>query len=140
VTRAASLLLLVGLLVSTGVAGAEHEVYYRYTIVGYVKDARGAPLDGRTVTLTRDKTGLAYTARTGRDGLFVVVARLGDESAGETLTLRIDRLTHTVTARFDPGDHVAERGTRLDLLGSAFVERRSWFRSTLARFLETPAR
>ena len=40
-----------------GPSFAEHEVYYRYTVLGYLKDARGTPLSGVTVSLTREKTG-----------------------------------------------------------------------------------
>jgi hypothetical protein len=123
-----------------GVAGAEHEVYYRYSVLGYVKDARGQPLADRSVELVRDRTGYTYAARTDAQGLFILVARLGDESAGERLTLHVGRLTRSLTARFDPANHTDERGTRLDLQGTRFVERPGWFHRTLARVRETAAR
>ncbi len=127
------------LLLAAGIAAAEHEVYYRYVVLGFVKDARGKPVRGRTVELVRDKTGFSYLGETDADGLYVIVARLGDESAGEKLTLKVDRLTRKLTARFDPANHADDRGTRLDVQGTKFVERPSWFRPTLARFLGTPA-
>ena len=114
---------------------AEHTVYYRYVVLGFVKDAKGKPLPERAVDVVRDKTGLAYHARTDEGGLFVVVVRLGDESAGETLTVRSGGATTTVTARFDPANHVADRGTRVDLDGARFVERTAAFQPTLARFV-----
>jgi hypothetical protein len=119
-------------------AAAEHEVFYRYTVLGYVKDTAGDPRDGQTVDLIRDKTGLSYRTRTDDSGLFVLVARLGDESAGESLTLRLGTLRHGLVARFDAANHTDERGTRVDLEGSRFVERAAWFRSTLVRFLTAP--
>ena len=116
-------------------AAAEHEVYYRYTVLGYVKDAGGKPQPGQTIELIRDKTGFSYLAQTDADGLFVIVARLGDESAGEALTLRYGTMRTRVTARFDAANHTDERGTRVDLEGSRVTERPAWFRSTLANFL-----
>jgi hypothetical protein len=116
-------------------AAAEHTVYYRYVVLGFVKDAKGKILPGKTVEVVRDKTGLTYPGRTDDQGLFVIVVRLGDESAGETLTLRVGGATTTVTARFDPANHVNDRGTRVDLDGSRFVERKDGFQPTLARFV-----
>ncbi|HYE92273.1 MAG TPA: hypothetical protein VEA38_14690, partial [Terriglobales bacterium] len=63
-------------------APAEHEVYYRYTVLGYVKDARGRPLPRREITVVRDKTGFSYLAETDASGLYVLVLRLGDETVG----------------------------------------------------------
>jgi hypothetical protein len=63
------------------------------------------------------------------------VVRLGDESAGETLTLGVGKAATTITARFDPVNHSDDRGTRVDLEGTKFVERTAGFRPTLARFL-----
>jgi hypothetical protein len=116
-------------------AAAEHTVYYRYVVLGFVKDAKGNLLSDRAVEVVRDKTGLTYPGRTDDQGLFVIVMRLGDESAGETLTLRVGVATTTVTARFDPANHVNDRGTRIDLDGARFVERKDAFQPTLARFV-----
>jgi hypothetical protein len=127
----------VGLALVAGWASAEHEVYYRYVVLGFVKDARGNAVRGREVALVRDKTGFSYLADTDDEGFYVIVARLGDESAGETLTLKVGGLQRKLTARFDPTNHTDERGTRLDLEGGRFVERSSWFRPTLGRFLGT---
>jgi hypothetical protein len=116
-------------------------LYYRYVVLGFVKDARGKPLTGTSVQLVRDKTALIYGADSDDDGLFLIIARLGDESAGETLTLRAGAITARVVARFDPGNHTDPRGTRVDLEGTRFVERPTLFRPTLARILEpTPRR
>lgn len=136
-TRALWLLPLLAVGVATG-AMAEHEVFYRYTVLGFVKDAAGKPQAGQRVELVRDKTGLAYRSDTDAAGLFVLVVRLGDESVGESLTLRLGTTQLRLVARFDPADHTEERGTRVDLEGSRVLERPSWFRSTLTRLLAAP--
>lgn len=120
---------------AAGPGAAEHEVYYRFTVLGFVKDAEGRPVPGREVFLVRDKTGFSYLAETDERGFFLLVARLGDESVGETLTLRVGGQVTRVVARFDPANHTEERGTRVDLEGTRFLQRASWFRSTLANFL-----
>lgn len=122
-------------LLLTRSAGAEHEVYFRYVVLGYVKDARQAPLHGVAVTLIRDKTGFSYLGETDNKGFYIIVARLGDESVGERLTVNAGGLTAALIARFDPKNHTADRGTRVDFIGTKLVERPTWFASTLKRFL-----
>jgi hypothetical protein len=114
---------------------SEHEVYYRYTVLGYLKDAQGTPLPGMTVALTREKTGFSYLGETDAAGLYVIVARLGDESAGERLRVAAGEHVVTLIVRFDPHNHTEERGTRLDFHGSRSVERTAWFLPTLRRFV-----
>ena len=116
-------------------AAADHEVFYRYVVLGYVKDARGKPVAGREVELVRQKTGLSYLADTDHTGFFVIVAQLGDESAGEPLTLSAGGSRTRIIARFDPANHRDDRGTRVDLEGARWTERTAWFRSTLTNFL-----
>ena len=131
----------VGLLgVLAGSAGGEHEIHYRYIVLGYVVDARGLPPRPTPVELIRDKTGFSYLGETDSSGFFLIIARLGDESAGEPLTLRVGRAATTITARFDPANHADHRGTRVDLQGGTFQERAATFAPTLARFLATESR
>lgn len=122
-------------LVLAGAAAAEHRIYYRYTVLGYVKDASGQPRAGVTVELVRVKTGFSYLAETDSDGLYVIVSRLGDESLGERLLVRAGSHAVSLTARFDPEDRAQERGTRVDFLGQRSVERQTAFPVTLKRFL-----
>ena len=125
---------LAGLLLSLALAvpaAAEHEVYYRFSVLGYVKDAHGQPVAGATVEVVRDKTGFTYPADTDATGFYVATTRLGDESRGEPLSVRQGKSVHRVTVAFDPANHTDERGTRVDFEGARAVERAAWFRSTL---------
>jgi hypothetical protein len=114
---------------------AEHEVPYRYTVLGYVRDAAGRPRAGLSIEVAREKTGLAYRAVTDGDGFYVVIMRLGDQSAGETLRLRVGGAVVSILARFDPADRARERGTQVDVAGERIVERPPAFAETLRRFL-----
>ena len=136
-SRRAWLAALVLVLLAPPAAG-EHQLYYRYTVLGYVKDRAGTPQPGQSVELVRDKTGFSYLGETDAAGLFIIVARLGDESAGERLTLSVGALRLALVARFDPANHTDERGTRVDVEGGKLLERATWFRSTLARLLAAP--
>lgn len=133
--RALALVLALAWLLGAAPAGAEHEVYYRWVVLGYAKDARGRPVAGRQLELVRDKTGFSYLGETDAKGFYIIVSRLGDESVGETLTLSAGRTRLRLRARFDPANHTDDRGTRVDLEGTKLVERASWFRSTLAAAL-----
>lgn len=139
-TRARALVLLAILTLAAAPATATHEVYYRYVVLGYVKDARGHAVRGRELELVRDKTGAAYLAASDEQGFFLIVARLGDESAGEALTLKVGQAATRLRVSFDPGNHRDDRGTRIDIEGATFVERSALFRSTLLDAVGTTQR
>jgi len=117
-------------LCATSVA-AEHEIYYRFTVLGYVKDAHGKPVADAKVEVTRDKTDFKYLGETDDAGFYVVRVRLGDESRGETLTVRQGAHVRRVIAVFDPANMTDERGTRVDFDGAHSVERAARFQATL---------
>lgn len=119
------------------VGGAEHRIEYRYVVLGFATTAKGQPLPSQPVTLVRDKTGLAYRGETDPVGFYVIVTRLGDENAGERLTLTVGAAVARLTARFDAHNHRDERGTRVDIVAGRAVERAAWFPSTLKRYLGT---
>ena len=131
---------LTALVLTATAAWAEHEVFYRYTVIGYVRDAAGAPLRDQSLEVVRDKTGFSYLARTDESGMFLFITRLGDESDGESLTLKYGPASVQLTARFDPANHTDERGTRVDVDAGRFVERPAWFHSTLTQFLGSAQR
>lgn len=118
-----------------GMARAEHQVSYRYVVLGYVTDAQNRGRRGVRVELRREKTGFSYLGETDADGFYLIVARLGDESAGETLQLRAESQAMTLTVRFDPADHATERGTRVDFTARRPIESPTAFAGTLKRYL-----
>jgi hypothetical protein len=124
------------LMALVGPLAAEHAVEYRFVVLGYLKDAKGQPRAGVRVELIREKTGFSYLGETDQAGLYVIVARLGDESLGESLRLRAGDRTVTLAARFDPANHTLERGARWDFLDGRAVDRSLLFHDTLTRFLE----
>lgn len=115
---------------ATSVA-AEHEIYYRFTILGYVRDAHGKPVADAKVEVIRDKTGFKYLGETDETGFYVVRVRLGDESRGEALSVRQGAHVCRVIAVFDPANETDERGTRVDFEGAHSIERAARFQSTL---------
>ena len=129
--HAAAVTIAVTMLLASSPVGAEHEVYYRYVVLGFVKDATGKPVAGRAIEVVRDKTGFSYLGATDAQGLFVVLTRLGDESVGEALTVRQGTTVRRITVAFDPANQTDERGTRVDFEGARAVEHAAWFRSTL---------
>ena len=130
---ALGVLLAIGLLAPPALA--EHEAQFRYTVLGYVKDASGKPRKGVVLEVTRQKTGLSYPGETDASGLYVIVTRMADESLGERLLVRAGPRSLQVATRFDPADHAAERGTRVDFTGTKVVERPELFTPTLKQFL-----
>ena len=122
---------LAALALAAAPAAAEHEIYYRYTVLGYVKDAHGKPVADAKIEVMRDKTGFTYLGETDDAGFYAVRVRLGDESRGETLTVRRGTQVRRVTAQFDPTNVTDERGTRVDFEGGHSVERAARFQSTL---------
>jgi hypothetical protein len=134
-SKFAGALVFLASLLAAALALAEHEVYYRYTVLGFVKDPRGNPRQGVEVELVRTKTGFSYLGETDATGFYAIVARLGDESSGEPLRLRAGKESTTLQARFDPQDHTRERGTRVDWLGPKAQELPTAFTGTLKRFL-----
>ncbi len=121
-------------------AVAEHEVYYRFTVLGYIKDAQGKPIADATVEVTRDKTAFSYLGQTDAEGFYFVRARLGDESRGEVLTVRQGPHVRRVLVIFDPANQTDERGTRVDFEGARVVEHAASFRSTLMNVIGATSR
>jgi hypothetical protein len=129
------LALALGVGLVTAPALAEHEPQYRYTVLGYVKDAAGRPRQGVGLEVIREKTGFAYVGETDAAGLYVIVTRLADENRSERLLVRAGPASLMIAVRFDPADHFSERGTQVDFTGSRVAERADLFPATLKGFL-----
>jgi hypothetical protein len=118
-----------------GPAGATHLPDHRFIVLGYVTNGEGRGLADVRVTIRRGKTGLAYQARTERDGFYLVVLHMHDADEGDRLTLGANGVTGQIVARYDIGDKKVERGTRVDFRPDGIVEDRHAFAETLRAFI-----
>lgn len=133
---AVALLLWLGMTALAVPAQATHAVNHRYVVLGYVRDDTGRPRPGVEVEAVREKTGLAYRARTDADGFYVLVIHLHDEDLLGLLRITVGRETIGIRARFDPVDTRSSRGTRVDFDGSGALERLDAFAQTLGEYLK----
>jgi hypothetical protein len=116
-------------------ADATHLPDHRFLVLGFVTDGQGRPIPGARVVVTRLKTGLEHPTTTERDGFYLVVLHLHDESEGERLALDAMGVRGELRARFDTRDKKVERGTRVDVRANRLVENRSAFAETLRAYL-----
>ncbi len=114
---------------------ATHEVSHRYVVLGYIRDASGQPVARTIVRVVREKTGLAYEARTDRDGFYVVIVHLHDEDVLEPLRVTAGRATLCVEARFNPLDPRTPRGTSVDIVDGVARERPEEFAAALEQYV-----
>jgi len=118
---------LLGLLlapVAVAPARAEHEIYYRYVVLGFVKDAQGRRWRARAAADPRQDRLLVPGADRRRRLLPDRRASRRRER-GESLTLRAGTIATRLVAAFDPANHTEHRGARVDLEGTRFVEQRA---------------
>jgi hypothetical protein len=118
-----------------GPAGGTHLPDHRFILLGYVHDDDGKPLADAPVVVTRIKTGLDHSARTEKDGFYLVVVHLHDQDEGERLRLRGRGASLEVRARFDVSQNKVERGTRVDFRSGVWREDRGRFAETLRAFI-----
>jgi hypothetical protein len=116
-------------------AGATHLPDHRYLVLGYVTDDDGRPVAGARVLVTRLKTGLEHPTTTERDGFYLVILHLHDESLNERLGMEAKGVKGEVRVRFDVSDKKVERGTRVDVRAGRLVENRPAFAETLRAYL-----
>jgi hypothetical protein len=116
-------------------AGATHLPDHRYLVLGYVTDDDGRPVAGARVLVTRLKTGLEHPTTTERDGFYLVIVHLHDDSLNETLGVETKGAKGEVRVRFDVSDKKVERGTRVDFRAGRLVENRPAFAETLRAYL-----
>jgi CxxC motif-containing protein (DUF1111 family) len=116
-------------------AVATHLPDHRFVVLGFVTDGEGRPLAGARVVVTRMKTGLEHPTTTERDGVYLGVLHLHDETEGERLALGAKGVKGEVRVRFDVRDKKVERGTRVDVRADRLVENRAAFAETLRNYL-----
>ncbi|MBI4636668.1 MAG: carboxypeptidase regulatory-like domain-containing protein [Candidatus Rokubacteria bacterium] len=114
---------------------ATHEVDHRYVVLGHVRDATARPLAQPVVRVVREKTGLAYEARTDDDGFYLVIVHLHDEDVLEGLRVAVGRASLRVEARFNPLDQRTPRGTTVDFINGVARERPEEFPAALERYV-----
>jgi hypothetical protein len=133
--RRATIAGLLAALLAAGPAGATHLPDHRFIVLGYVTNAEGRGLPNERVTARRRLTGLAYQARTERDGFYLVVLHMHDEDEGDRLTISATGVTGQIVARYDVTDKKVERGTRVDIRPGGLVEDQTAFAETLRAFI-----
>lgn len=117
-------------------AAATHAVDHRYVVVGYVRDAAGKPIRQALVRVVREKTGLAFEAKTGADGFYVVIVHLHDDDVLDLLVVNVGRAAIRIEARFNPLNVRRHRGTRVDFIAGEGRERQDSFTETFERYLK----
>lgn len=117
-------------------ATATHAVNHRYLVLGYVRDAVGEPIRHVVVRVVREKTGLAYEARTGADGFYRVIVHLHDDDVLDPLLVNVGRAAIRIEARFNPLNVRRHRGTRVDFIAGKGRERQDTFTDTVERYLK----
>jgi hypothetical protein len=127
-TRTACLTVVL-VLSASAFALSSHDVYARYIVVGYVRDAEGKPAARTRVHAVTEKGQLTYETETDASGLFMLVASIRKDS-GESLILSTGSLQTTIKPRLDARDDQGQHGTRVDIEADRFSERPALFRQT----------
>ncbi len=109
---------------------ATHEADHRYTVYGYVRDAKGRAVQDTKVMVVDNRVGEGSTAFTDKNGYYEVLLHLHDSNLGDEVTITTPEETKTVVAQFDPEDHMAERKVQVDF-GALPIESASGSMATL---------
>lgn len=105
-----------------GPVHAEHEVDHRYTVEGYVLDARKIPQSDVIVTVTT-REGLVGRAVTDRRGYYRVQLHLHDPDLGRELTVKAGDRQARIRVTFDPADKHTARVHDLNFVGAETSEK-----------------
>jgi hypothetical protein len=93
---------------------ATHEADHRYTVYGYVRDAKGHAVQDVKVMVVDNRIGEGSTAFTDRHGYYEVLLHLHDANVGDEIAITTPDETKTITAQFNPEDHTTERRVQVD--------------------------
>jgi hypothetical protein len=93
---------------------ATHEANHRYTVYGYVRDAKGQTLQDAKVMVVDNRIGEGSTAFTDKNGYYEVLLHLHDNNVGDEIAITTQDETKTITAQFDAEDHMTERKVQVD--------------------------
>lgn len=92
---------------------ATHEIDHRFTVYGYVRDAEGRPLSGKTVAVTH-VGGEKKATTTGSSGYYEVLLHLHNENRGDAIEIVTGEETKKIAAEFEPHDLSTVRKARVD--------------------------
>ncbi len=93
---------------------ATHEANHRYTVYGYVRDAKGQAAQDTKVMVVDNRIGEGSTAFTDKNGYYEVLLHLHDTNVGDEIAITTPDETKTITAQFNPDDHMTERKVQVD--------------------------
>jgi len=93
---------------------ATHETDHRFTVYGYVRDAKGTAVQDAKVMVVDNRLGEGATAFTDPSGYYEVLLHLHNENMGDEISITTPDETKTVTATFDPKDMTTERKLQVD--------------------------
>lgn len=105
-----------------GPALAEHEVDHRYTVEGYVLDARKIPQTDVNVVVSTGE-GPAGRAVTDRRGYYRIQLHLHDADLGRELTVKAGERQARIRVKFDPADKHTARVHYLNFVGAETSEK-----------------
>ena len=113
---------MIGLIVTSPAALAEHEVDHRYVVSGYVLNQDESPISSATITINAE--GVSAQDRTDSDGHFSLRLHLHDSDLGKVLQIKSDHGEGTIRVDFDPGNLTSERVHHVNFIGGQMVEKK----------------
>ena len=99
---------------SPAVVWATHETHHRYTVYGYVRDAKGSAIQDAKVMVVDARLGEGSTAFTDRSGYYEVLLHLHNENMGDEISITTPDETKKINATFNPADMTTERKVQVD--------------------------
>ena len=93
---------------------ATHETNHRFTVYGYVRDAKGSAIQDAKVMVVDNRIGEGATAFTDRSGYYEVLLHLHNQNLGDEVSITTPDETKTINASFDPADMATERKVQVD--------------------------
>jgi len=95
-------------------AWATHEADHRFTVYGYVRDAKGVAIEDARVMVVDTQIGEGSTAFTDRSGYYEVLLHLHSKNLGDEISITALDEVKKITATFDPEDKTTARMVQVD--------------------------
>ncbi len=95
--------------------GAMHAVDHRFTVFGYVRNAQGDSLKGKTVIVVHKQGSHKESVITDLSGYYESKIHLHNDNAGDKVGVTVEGgESKEITVSFDPTDTHTERSVQLD--------------------------